>query len=208
MPPSQNSSSPHVRLFLPVVSSSSRSAVVTNASVSPSKVAKRLPILFQNYGHTSVSTVRCDFCSCSFSSSTSYPRLLRQSDNFAQIILRSDSPLNVLISGRKKEKKTTASHFASQSVMRSYPFFLPDAIEFSLQNTTTKRPCTRSSSSSPPARELAARSPRRARTGAEARHFAAQVARAVYHRTAVDLDEEIQALSGRKKYVCIFPTSV
>lgn len=57
VPPSQNPSSPRVWLFLPAVSSSSssRSAVVTNASVSPSKVAKRLPIFFQNYGHTSLS---------------------------------------------------------------------------------------------------------------------------------------------------------
>jgi hypothetical protein len=118
-----------------------------------------LPILFQNYGHTSLSTVRCDFCSCSFSSSTPYPRLLRERDNFAQIIiLCSDSPLNVSTSGN--QKKTTASHFALKSVMRSYPFFLPDAIEFSLQNTTTKRPSTRSSSSSPLTRELAAGSRR------------------------------------------------
>jgi len=72
--------------------------------------------------------------------------------------------------------------------MRSDPFFLPDAIDFSLQNTTTERPCTRSSS--PLAREAAARSRGERGQGAEARHFTAQVAKAVYHRTAADLDEE------------------
>jgi hypothetical protein len=71
--------------------------------------------------------------------------------------------------------------------MRSYLFFLPDAIDFSLQDTTSKRPVHALLFA---AREGTRRQePRRARTGAEARYFAAQAA-AVYHRTAVDLDEE------------------
>jgi hypothetical protein len=110
---------------------------------------------------------------------------------------------------KKGEKKTTASHFALQSVMRSYPFFLPDAIEFSLQNTTTQAPVHALLFASPFAREIAARSPRRARTGAEARHFAAQVVatRAVYHRTAVDLDAESRPkVAERNRYVfCLQP---
>lgn len=74
----------------------------------------------------SVSTVRCDLCSSfSFSSSTPYPRLLRESNNFAQIILCSDSPLKCLhIRGGQKNDSFSFRFTVTNAFVRIPSFSL------------------------------------------------------------------------------------